>query len=176
MLAEFDRIVGLDRIAVFHINDSKNPRGAAKDRHAPLGAGNIGYQALEKVVRYAIDTGRPAILETPWIGVDKKKTRPMYEAEIALLGGNAAGRFGDGFAADAESINELVRNETGAGGREFVLGTWQKLQDKKERTADPREPMQRIHDLVVANNLFPDLDEERINHRIIGSFAAERAG
>jgi len=172
VLSEFDRLIGLDRIAVFHINDSKNPRGARKDRHAPLGAGHIGYHALAEVVKYGQANGKPVILETPWIGADKKRTRPMYEAEIALLRGNALERFGAEFADDVAQIECLVQAETGAGGREFVLGTWNQLQDRKARLADPREPMQRIHDLIVAADLFPALSEEQINHRIVAYFAS----
>lgn len=171
VMEEFDRLIGIDRIAVFHINDSKNPQGAGKDRHAPLGAGHIGYHSLHNIVHHEAASGKPVILETPWIGVDKKRTKPMYEAEIALLTGTADTRFGNGFAADSDRIGQLVTQTTGAAGRDFVLGTWGQLQDKKVRLADPREPMQRIHDLVVANGLFPDYSEEQINHRIIGHFA-----
>ncbi len=171
VMEEFDRLIGIDRIAMFHINDSKNPRGARKDRHAPLGAGQIGYQALHDIVHHDAAKGKPVILETPWIGLDKKRTRPMYEAEIALLKGQAIDRFGDGFAEDTARIGQLVTAQTGAGGRDFVLGTWQLLQDKANRTLDPREPMRRIHDLVVENALFPDYSEEQINHRIVGYLA-----
>src|SRR5690554_5797691 len=104
VMEEFDRLIGIDRIAVFHVNDSKNPRGAGKDRHAPLGAGHIGFQALHNIVHHEAASGKPVILETPWIGVDKKKTKPMYEAEIALLTGQAHSRFGDSFADDIEQI------------------------------------------------------------------------
>lgn len=172
VMAEFDRLIGIDRIGVFHINDSKNPRGARKDRHAPLGAGHIGYQALHNIVHHEAARGKPVILETPWIGVDKKRTRPMYEAEIALLTGRSSERLGEQFVADSERIGQLVSASTGATGRQFVLGTWAELQDRKARTADPREPMQRIYDLVVEHGLFPDQTEEQINHRIIGYFAS----
>ncbi len=172
VMAEFDRLIGVDRIAVFHINDSKNPRGAAKDRHAPLGAGHIGYHALHRIVHHEAARGKPVILETPWIGADKKLTRPMYEAEIALLTGNAPGRFGDGYAEDVDRIGQLVSANTGAPGREFVTGTWDLLQDRKNRVSDPREPIQRIHDLVVEHGLFPDYSEQDIYHRIIGHFAS----
>ncbi len=171
VMEEFDRTVGIDRIAVFHINDSKNPRGARKDRHAPLGAGHIGYQALRNIATHEVARGKPVILETPWVGADKKQARPMYEAEIALLTGQADSRFGPGFSADIDRIDGLLSEGTGAKGREFVLGTWEQLQDRKARTADPREPMQRIHDLIVENGLFPGLSEEQINHRIMGHFA-----
>ncbi len=172
VMEQFDRTIGLDRIAVFHINDSKNARGARKDRHAPLGAGQIGYQALHNIVHHEVARDRPVILETPWIGVDKARTRPMYEAEIALLSGKSAERFGAAFADDVELVRRLVSETTGASGRDFVLGTWNELLDKKARKADPREPMRRLHDLVVEKQLFPDYSEEHINHRIVGYFAA----
>lgn len=173
VMAEFDRLIGLDRIAVFHINDSKNPRGARKDRHAPLGAGHIGYRALHNIVHHEVARDRPVILETPWIGVDKQRLRPMYEAEIALLNGSAPTRFGGGFAEDVSRIGQLVNSSSGAGAREFVLGTWQLLQDKSARTADPREPMRRIYDLVAEAALFPEYSEEQVNHRIVGLFSTD---
>lgn len=171
VFTEFDNIVGLDRISVFHINDSKNPRGARKDRHAPLGAGHLGYGTIRNLVHHEVAAGKPIILETPWIGIDKKKTRPMYRAEIALLRGMTNDRLGSEFAQDVDRIRTALGSEMGAAGREFVLSTWTDLQDKKARTADPREPMQRLHDLVVGHNLFPDYSEEQINHRLIGYFA-----
>src|SRR5690606_17255734 len=85
VMENFDRTIGLDRLALFHINDSKNFRGAAKDRHAPLGSGLIGYKALRNIARHEVAKDKPIILETPWIGKEKNKTRPMYEIEIALL-------------------------------------------------------------------------------------------
>src|SRR5690606_28014153 len=72
VLEQFDRIVGLDRVAVVHVNDSKNPRGASKDRHAPIGAGWLGHDAIRSIVQHDALQGRPFILETPWIGKEDK--------------------------------------------------------------------------------------------------------
>ena len=65
VLAEFDRVIGLDRLKALHINDSKNPRGAHKDRHEKIGMGEIGFEALWRVVHHPALTGLPMILETP---------------------------------------------------------------------------------------------------------------
>lgn len=166
VLEQFDRTVGLDRIAVVHLNDSKNPTGAGKDRHTPVGSGYIGFKGIKGVVDHEALQGRPFILETPWIGKDSKKQRPMYEAEIALLRGDVAGRFGDGFLEDVERINHLFKNE-GIDRREFILDTWNVLKnDAKAKKADPREPLERLYDQVVAAQLLPDRSEEEINQRI----------
>lgn len=65
VLAEFDRTIGLDRLYAVHLNDSKNPCGAHKDRHEKLGEGEIGRDALCAVVQHPLLQGRPFILETP---------------------------------------------------------------------------------------------------------------
>ena len=65
VLAEFDRVIGLERLRAVHLNDSLNPCGARKDRHARLGEGCIGWQALAAVVRHPALQGLPFILETP---------------------------------------------------------------------------------------------------------------
>ena len=83
---EFDRVIGLDQIAVFHINDSMNLLGAHKDRHANIDKGNIGYETLHRLVHDERFIGVPKILETPWVaveGTDKKE--PPYKEEIAWL-------------------------------------------------------------------------------------------
>lgn len=87
VIEQFDRILGKDQIAVFHINDSKNPRGAHKDRHANIGQGEIGFDALHAIVHHPDFENIPKILETPYL-VDPenpKKTYPPYKEEIALL-------------------------------------------------------------------------------------------
>ena len=83
----FDRVLGKDQIAVFHINDSKNPRGAAKDRHENLGKGEIGLEALKYVVRHPDFLDVPKILETPWYKNpdNPKDVWAPYKEEIALL-------------------------------------------------------------------------------------------
>lgn len=87
VFAEFDRIIGLDQIAVFHVNDSLNPLGAHKDRHANIGKGTIGYEALYRVVHDERFLEVPKILETPWLCEEgsAKKTIPPYKEEIARL-------------------------------------------------------------------------------------------
>ena len=84
---KFDEILGLDQIAVFHINDSMNPLGAHKDRHANIGAGSIGFETLHKVVHDSRFVNIPKILETPWLCAEgeTKKTIPPYKEEIAKL-------------------------------------------------------------------------------------------
>lgn len=87
VLADFDRIIGLDRLKVIHVNDSKNEQGAHKDRHANIGEGTIGFEALNKVVHHPQLTELPKILETPWvqIGEDKKNKKPPYQFEIDMF-------------------------------------------------------------------------------------------
>ncbi len=87
VLDEFDRIVGKERISVFHINDSMNTLGSHKDRHANIGQGNIGYETLCKVVWHPGFTDIPKILETPYIPDpdDPDKKRPPYREEIERI-------------------------------------------------------------------------------------------
>ena len=87
VIREFDHILGKEQIAVFHINDSKNAPGAAKDRHENIGFGQIGFDALNYIVRHPDFENIPKILETPWIPspVDRKKSYPPYKHEIAML-------------------------------------------------------------------------------------------
>ena len=87
VFAEFDRIIGLDQIAVFHVNDSMNPLGAHKDRHANIGKGTIGYETLHRLVHDERFLNVPKILETPWLCEEgsTKKTIPPYKEEIAWL-------------------------------------------------------------------------------------------
>lgn len=87
VMAEFDRILGLEQIAAFHINDSKNERGAHKDRHENFGRGHIGSDALIRVIRDPRFEQIPKILETPYIkdADDSKKSYPPYKEEIAAI-------------------------------------------------------------------------------------------
>lgn len=84
---EFDRIIGLNQIAVFHVNDSMNPCGAHKDRHANIGKGTIGFDTLYRLVHDERFLSVPKILETPWLceAGDTKKTIPPYKEEIEKL-------------------------------------------------------------------------------------------
>lgn len=167
VLQEFDRVIGLERLAVIHLNDSKNPPGSAKDRHTPVGSGYIGFDAIRRVVEHEKLRDLPFILETPWIGRVKGRERPMYEAEIALLTGRVAERFGDSFLEDVERIDAFMKKE-GIHHREYVLSAWDLLKnDAKARKADPREPMERLYDQIVEHHVLPDgLSEEQINQRI----------
>ncbi len=87
VFAEFDHIIGLDQIAVFHVNDSMNPLGSHKDRHANIGKGTIGYETLHRLVHDERFASIPKILETPWLAAEgeTKKTIPPYKEEIAWL-------------------------------------------------------------------------------------------
>ncbi|MEM5015693.1 deoxyribonuclease IV [Metabacillus indicus] len=85
VLKEFDSIIGLDRLKVLHINDSKNPAGARKDRHENIGFGHIGFEALNRIVHHPDLSDVPKILETPYVGEDKKDKKPPYRFEIEML-------------------------------------------------------------------------------------------
>ncbi len=78
VLAEFDRVVGLDKLCALHVNDSKNPFASHKDRHECLGQGSLGVETFRKIVNHPALQGKPMILETP-------NELPGYQAEIALL-------------------------------------------------------------------------------------------
>ncbi len=88
VLAEFDRIIGLDKLQLIHLNDSKNPQGSHKDRHANIGFGTIGFDALSKIAHHPALQDRPMIMETPYVGPDKKHQQPPYKYEIAMLRAN----------------------------------------------------------------------------------------
>ena len=78
VLAEFDRIIGLDRLYALHLNDSKNPMGSHKDRHEKIGQGSLGAETFRNIVTHPKLQGKPMILETP-------NELPGYQQEIALL-------------------------------------------------------------------------------------------
>lgn len=80
ILEEFDQILGIDKIKVVHVNDSKNVRGAHKDRHANIGFGEIGFDKLLKVIYHPKLAHLPKILETPFI----EKKAP-YKEEIESI-------------------------------------------------------------------------------------------
>ena len=79
VLAEFDRVIGLDRLRAIHLNDSMNPCGARKDRHARLGEGCIGFDALAAVTSHPRLRDLPFYLETP------QDDLSGYAGEIARL-------------------------------------------------------------------------------------------
>ncbi len=80
VLKEFDEIIGLDKMHVIHVNDSKNQLGARKDRHANIGQGNIGFKILSEVVHHPLLKGKTMILETPYID-----GKAPYKEEIEEL-------------------------------------------------------------------------------------------
>ena len=80
VLEEFDRVLGIERLRAVHINDSKNPCGAHKDRHEVIGKGYIGLETFERIVKHAARSALPFILETP-------NELPGYAEEIELLRG-----------------------------------------------------------------------------------------
>ena len=78
VIAEFDAVIGLDRLKALHINDSKNPMGSRKDRHECLGQGSLGYDTFRAIVNHPGLQGLPMILETP-------NELPGYAEEIRWL-------------------------------------------------------------------------------------------
>ena len=105
VIDEFDRLIGKDQIAVFHINDSKNIPGAAKDRHANIGFGHIGFDAIHHIVHHKDFMDIPKILETPYIpsAVKEKKSYAPYKYEIRML---KAGIFHPELPAEILAANE----------------------------------------------------------------------
>ncbi len=85
VLASFNQLIGIDRLKVLHINDSKNVRGAGKDRHENIGFGEIGFDALSYIVHHPSLTQVPKILETPFVGLDAKNKTAPYLYEIEML-------------------------------------------------------------------------------------------
>ena len=80
VLTQFDKVIGLHRLKAVHLNDSKNPLGAKKDRHACIGEGAIGTEAMARIINHPALRHLPFCLETP-------NELPGYAAEIALLRG-----------------------------------------------------------------------------------------
>lgn len=101
VLEEFDRTVGLGRLRALHLNDSKNPCGARKDRHERIGHGTLGLDAFAAIVSDPRLSGLPMVLETP----QGDAGLAGYAAEIALLrdladgAGTTGGRAGEGEGA-----------------------------------------------------------------------------
>lgn len=87
LLENFDNIIGLDKIGCIHINDSKNEKGAHKDRHENIGLGTIGFTNLDKIVYNKKLKDVPKILETPYVSIDggKDRTFPPYKFEIDMF-------------------------------------------------------------------------------------------
>lgn len=84
-LDELDKLIGIDKIKCIHINDSYNPIGSHKDRHANLGYGTIGFDKLIDVIYNPRLDNIPKILETPWINRNEKNTYAPYKYEIEMI-------------------------------------------------------------------------------------------
>ena len=84
-LDELDKLIGIDKIKCIHINDSYNPIGSHKDRHANLGYGTIGFDKLINVIYNPRLDNIPKILETPWINRNEKNTYAPYKFEIEMI-------------------------------------------------------------------------------------------
>ena len=78
VLAEFDRVIGLEHLKAIHLNDSMNPAGSRKDRHKKIGEGTIGLDAFAEIINHPALRGLPFVLETP-------NDSDGYAAEIRLL-------------------------------------------------------------------------------------------
>ncbi len=87
ILNDFDKIIGLKKLACIHVNDSKNERGIKKDRHANIGYGNIGFDNLLKVIYHSKLKNIPKILETPYVPLEdgKDKILAPYKWEIKMI-------------------------------------------------------------------------------------------
>lgn len=105
VIDKFDKIIGKNQIAVFHINDSKNVPGAAKDRHENVGFGNIGFDALVNIIYHKDFENVPKILETPYIKdlADAKKAYPPYKHEIEMIRNRVF---------NPEMINNILKENT----------------------------------------------------------------
>ena len=101
VLDEFDKTVGLDKIKVFHINDSKNERGSHKDRHENIGFGHIGFNALMRFILDERFKDIPKILETPYVKAGDD-SYPPYKYEIEMI---RSGKFNENL------INEVIMNK-----------------------------------------------------------------
>ncbi len=102
VLEEFDRIIGLDKLLVLHINDSKNIMGAKKDRHENIGYGTIGFDTLLKIIYHEKLKDVPKILETPYVDTEIGKLAP-YKFEIAMI---RAKKFNDHLVNDIVDDNK----------------------------------------------------------------------
>ena len=78
VLAEFDKVIGLERLKAIHLNDDKNPMGSQKDRHEKIGKGTIGLEAFERIINHPSLRDLPFYLETP-------NDLAGYKEEIEIL-------------------------------------------------------------------------------------------
>ncbi|HIW71767.1 MAG TPA: deoxyribonuclease IV [Candidatus Levilactobacillus faecigallinarum] len=98
VLHEFDQILGLDRLKVIHLNDSKNPQGSHKDRHTNIGFGTLGFDVLNAVAHHPALVDVPKLMETPPVGPDRKHGANPHGYEVAMLRHQ---RFNPDLEADA---------------------------------------------------------------------------
>jgi len=109
VLNEFDHVIGLDKLKVIHLNDSKNPQGSHKDRHTNIGYGTLGFDVLNGVAHHPQLTAVPKIMETPVIGPDRKHGVNPHGYEVAML---KAQRFNPDLEADAlaaKPVDEFLK-------------------------------------------------------------------
>lgn len=101
----FDKIIGINQIAVFHLNDSKNPKGAMKDRHENIGFGTIGFDVIHEIANMAEFEQIPKILETPYVKSPEnpKISFSPYRYEIEMI---RDGRF------DEKIMDKILRDNS----------------------------------------------------------------
>ena len=103
VISRFDKIIGKEQIAVFHMNDSKNEPGAGKDRHENFGFGKIGFEPLMYIMNHKDFENLPKILESPYIKdpENSKKSYEPFKHEIAMI---RSGNF------NPDMINEIIKD------------------------------------------------------------------
>lgn len=104
VLNEFDHVIGLGKLKVIHLNDSKNPQGSHKDRHTNIGMGTLGFDVLNTVAHHPQLTAVPKIMETPLVGPDRKHGVNPHGYEVAML---KAQRFNPDLEADILAGNPV---------------------------------------------------------------------
>ena len=102
VISRFDKIIGKEQIAVFHMNDSKNEPGAGKDRHENFGFGKIGFEPLMYIMNHKDFENVPKILESPYIKdpENSKKSYEPFKHEISMI---RSGKF------NPDMINEIIK-------------------------------------------------------------------
>ncbi len=103
VISRFDKIIGKEQIAVFHMNDSKNEPGAGKDRHENFGFGKIGFVPLMYIMNHKDFENVPKILESPYIKdpENSKKSYEPFKHEISMI---RSGKF------NPDMINEIIKD------------------------------------------------------------------
>src|SRR5699024_9293524 len=85
VLDRFDKMIGIDRLKVIHVNDSKNEQGASKDRHENIGLCYINLDTIHQVVHHPQQKDLTKIIETPYVGENKKNKKPPYKFEMEMI-------------------------------------------------------------------------------------------